>query len=223
LSILKHDRGIQSDNKLVEKARNGDAKAFGDLICRYHTSCLNMATSILRDRSEAQDEVQKAYWRAYERLYQYRNESNIADDRGQRFLAWLLRIVRNQCLMLIRVKRRMPFVHIDAGNWFEGSRPVELPANEANAEKKLLQQEMIEVLQKEIRCIPPLLRKVLLLCDMEEMPMTEVAERLQITVPAAKSRLLRARKELRERVTVYCNFKQRGNSSLRGSRQMRLV
>ena len=218
MSNLIRDYGIQSDNELLERARNGDAKAFGDLICRHHTICVNIATTILRDGTEAQDEVQKAYWKAYNHLDQYREEPNAdggseSNDNGQRFLAWLLRIVKNQCLMLIRDKRRMSFVYIDADNWREAGQHVVLPASRADGEEGFLRREMIEVLQKEIRRIPPLFRKVLLLYDMEEMPMMDVAEHLHITVAAAKSRLLRARRELKERVIVHCSTKQRGASS----------
>ena len=58
---------------------------------------------------------------------------------------------------------------------------------------------MIEVMQKEIRRMPPIWRNVLLLCDMEEMPLTDAAEHLNISVTAAKSRLVRGRRALRER------------------------
>jgi hypothetical protein len=61
------------------------------------------------------------------------------------------------------------------------------------------------LLYREIRRIPPLLRKVFELREMDELPMPEVAECLGITVAAAKSRLLRARAELRERLTRYCD------------------
>jgi RNA polymerase sigma-70 factor, ECF subfamily len=210
------DRGVQCENDLIERARDGDAKAFEDLICKHHTTCVRVAISILRDRDEAQDEVQNAYCQAYNHLDQYREEPNAdksESDQGQRFRSWLLRIVKHQCLMLIRVKRRMPLMYIDAGDWHEGQRPVELRANGANAERGLLQREMIEVMQKEIRRMPPIWRNVLLLCDMEEMPLTDAAEHLNISVTAAKSRLVRGRRALRERVIVRLNPERRPASS----------
>ena len=63
---------------------------------------------------------------------------------------------------------------------------------------------MLRVLRTEIRRIPPLLRNVILMRDVEELPMQDLAERLGITVPAAKSRLLRARAELRLRMLRHC-------------------
>jgi len=185
-----------SDAELVTEARAGNPEALGVLISRHYRTCVNIATFILRDRGDAQDEVQKACCKAFEHLNQYHGEAE--------FLTWLLRIVSNQCLMLIRVRRRARFLYIDADASRERSSPIELPADAADPEHELLDHEMLDVLQREIRRIPPLLRNVLLLRDVEELPMPDVAARLNITVPAAKSRLLRARSELRERVIRHC-------------------
>jgi RNA polymerase sigma-70 factor (ECF subfamily) len=65
-------------------------------------------------------------------------------------------------------------------------------------------RQLREVLRREIQCIPALLRNVVLLRDVEELPIVEVADRLGISVSAAKSRLLRARLELRQRVLKHC-------------------
>ncbi len=201
MSSVVFETEIQSDDILVERVCAGDRNAFGDLIHRHHAACINIATGILRDRTEAEDEVQKAYWNAFSRIDQYRTGPT---DRNRNFLAWLLRIVKNQCLMLIRVRRRMPLLRIDINRSFEWRPPIDLPAQTVDAEQGFLDHEMAELLQKEIRRIPPLLRTVLQLYDMEERSMPDVAQQLQITVPAAKSRLLRARRELRNRVIVHC-------------------
>ena len=74
---------------------------------------------------------------------------------------------------------------------------IELPSWRPDPEGEVGSRQVREVLNREIRCMPALLRNVLLLRDVEELPIAEVANRLGITVPAAKSRLLRARQELR--------------------------
>lgn len=185
-----------SDAELVEQARQGSQEAFGTLIDRHYRTCVNIATFILHERGDAQDEVQKACCKAFEHLDQYHGDAE--------FLTWLLRIVTNQCLMLIRIRRRARFLYIDAESDRDKSSPTELPTVAADPEHELMDHEMVDVLRKEIRRIPPLLRNVLVLRDVQELPMPEVAARLRITVPAAKSRLLRARIELRERVRRHC-------------------
>jgi RNA polymerase sigma-70 factor (ECF subfamily) len=186
----------RTDFELLALSRNGDRDAFGRLVSKHYGNCLNLATFILRDRAEAEDEVQKACWKAFEHLHQYLGEAE--------FSTWLLRIVVNECRMLMRGRRRERFAYLDSDRTANGGRPMELPSLDADPEQDFIKREMLEVLHREIRCIPQFLRDVILLRDVEEIPMSDVAERLGITVSAAKSRLLRARGELRERVMLRC-------------------
>lgn len=191
-----HDIRVRSDFELVNVARGGDRNAFGQLLERHYRSCVNVATLVLRDRTEAQDEVQKAAWKAYAHLEQYQGAAE--------FSTWLLRIVENECLMLIREKKRAQFLYIDADATANGTGPVELPAAAADPEHDLIKHQLVDIIQREVRRIPPLLRNVLLLRDLQQLPMSDVANRLGISVPAAKSRLVRARHELRERLVRFC-------------------
>jgi RNA polymerase sigma-70 factor (ECF subfamily) len=183
---------VHSDTELVAQAREGSQEAFGELIKRHYKTCVNMATFMLHDRAEALDEVQKACWKAFVHFDQYQGEAE--------FSTWMLRIVENQCRMLLRVKKRAQLLHIDSERENDASRVIELPAPGTGPEEEVIGSELRAVLQREIHRIPRLLRNVLLLRDVQELPMTNVAERLNITVPAAKSRLLRARLELKARV-----------------------
>ena len=190
------DIGARTDCELVDVARRGDRDAFGHLLERHYRRCVNVATLVLRDRSEAQDEVQKAAWKAFAHLDQYHGVAE--------FSTWLLRIVENECLMLLRERRRAQFVYLDADASTHGTGPVELPAFAADPEHDLIKHQLLEMIQREVCRIPPLLRNVLLLRDIEQLPMADVAQRLAISVPAAKSRLVRARHELRERLMRFC-------------------
>lgn len=181
-----------SDESLVELSRQGDNDAFGVLIRRHWRRCVDLATFFLRNRGDAEDEVQNAFSKAYSHLDQYQGEAE--------FSTWLARIVTNQCLMLMRVKRRMRLVYVDETSNDQETPPMELPACGPDPEGEFAFQELKDVLRIEIRRIPPLLRNVMLLRDVQELPMTDVADQLGITVPAAKSRLLRARTELRSRL-----------------------
>ena len=183
----------QSNEELLNRTRQGDQNAFTELIQRHHATCINIATCILRDREEAKDEVQKAYWKAYAHLDQCHGGEGIA--------AWLLSIVKTECLMLLRVKKRMPLLYID-DNRRDGQRR-ELRSNNPDPEHDVMKRELIAVARREIHLMPRLLQNVLVLRDLEELSITDVAERLRISVPAAKSRLLRARQELRRRLIAY--------------------
>lgn len=180
------------DQALVRMARKGNKEAFGVLVRRHQQKCVDLATFLLRNRGDAEDEVQNAFSNAYTRLDQYLGEAE--------FSTWLARIVSNQCLMLMRSRRRARFLYLDESASAQDSPVVELPSCGPDPEGEFAFGQMKRVLRREIRRIPPILRNVLVLRDLQELPMTDVAEKLGVTVPAAKSRLLRARAELRSRV-----------------------
>ena len=191
---------VTSEEDLVRQARGGDARAFGELIQRHRSACLKRAMLMIRNRSDAEDEVQNAFWKAFQRLDQFRGEGT--------FAAWLSRIVENQCLMRIREARNSRFVYLDEAN--DSNVRIELVGQTADPEDQLGVEEVISLLRKEISRIPPLLRHVMLLRDLDQMPMPDVAVRLGLSVPAAKSRLMRARTELRSRITKHCGRKGPG-------------
>jgi RNA polymerase sigma-70 factor, ECF subfamily len=182
-----------TDAQLVALARAGREDAFGELVCRHRQKCIDVAGYILKNRSDAEDEAQNAFVKAFFHLDQYQSQAE--------FLTWLMRIVSNQCLMALRVRRRSSMVYLDEPPTDRRVRQMELPAAGPDPEGDLAADQIIRVLQVEMRRIPPLLRNVMQLRDMEQLPMMDVADRLGITVPAAKSRLLRARIELRSRLS----------------------
>ena len=181
----------REDDDLVLLAQQGDNNAFAQLVDRHYSSCLKLATSILHDVPDAEDEVQNACWKAYEHIRQF--------QRDAKFSTWLTRIVVNQCLMRLRQQRRTKLVYLE-DTVTEEARVMELTADDISPEAELAQTQVARVLQHEIGRIPPLLRNVFMLRDVQELPMQDVAEKLGISVAAAKSRLLRARSELRERL-----------------------
>lgn len=188
------------DEVLVKKARAGDGQAFEELIKRHWSTCLKRATLLLRNRTDAEDEVQNAFWKALQRIDQFRGDGS--------FSAWLNRIVENQCLMRIREDQNARFVYLDEST--DNNVRVELVSQRADPEDALGLSEVLVVLRREIQRMPPLLRNVMLLRDLDQLPMPDVANRLGLSVPAAKSRLMRARAELRARVTKHCGRKGAG-------------
>ncbi len=182
-----------TDEALVDMAQSQNDQAFAELIERHQNSCLKLALSILRDKSDAEDEVQNACWKAFQHLAQFNREA--------KFSTWLTRIVVNQCLMRLRQTKRAKLFYMDDTQVGEDSVTLEFRDDNLNPEEALGKLEIAEAMKQEIERIPPLLRNVFLLRDVQELPMEEVAEQLGISIAAAKSRLLRARLELRTRMS----------------------
>jgi RNA polymerase sigma-70 factor, ECF subfamily len=188
---------LVSEEELVAQAQQGSTTAFGELIRRHHRTCLKRAMLMVRNRSDAEDEVQNACWKAFHRLEQFRGDGT--------FAAWLSRIVENQCLMRIREERNSRFVYLDECT--ESNVRIELVGQSTSPEDQLGWEEVVVVLRREIVRMPPLFRNIMMLHDIEQLPISDVATRLGLSVPAAKSRLMRARRELRCRVLKHCGRK----------------
>ena len=179
-------------DELVLRAQDHDDAAFAELMRRTSASSFRLALSILRDRQEAEDEVQNSYLKAWRHVGQFQREA--------KFSTWMSRIVTNQCLMRLRKLRGANFLYLDDVDTSNGSRPQELPDRGLTPETELGDTELSGIVRREISRLPPILRNVVMLRDVDELSTHEVAARLRISVSAVKSRLLRARAELRSRI-----------------------
>ena len=186
-----------SDEELVILAQSGAGEAFGELVYRHRPMAVRLAATILRNPTDAEDEAQSALTKAFEHIGRF--------ERGCRFTTWLTRIVVNHCLMRMRQARRRRNVSLDCAHGVAGA-----PAADA-----LAVREVRRLLETEVRAIPPLLRRPFELRHVHDLPIVEVAARLGISVPAAKSRLLRARLELRRRLIRHQG--RRGRATLLSS------
>ena len=182
-----------TDAQLVERARSGNRDAFDELVQRHWRKCVDVACYFLRNRSDAEDQAQNGMLKAFEHLDQFQGDAE--------FATWLARIVANQCLMLMRVRRRARFVYLDELPAEPKGQPIQIAGPEPDPEGALAFAQMTNVLRFEVGRIPRLMRNVMLLRDIQGLPMRDVALQLGITVSAAKSRLVRARAELRERMS----------------------
>ena len=181
-----------TDDELVVLAQQHDEPAFEELMRRNSSASFRLALSMLRDRQEAEDEVQNSFLSAWQHLGQF--------QRGSKFSTWLTRILLNQCLMRLRKVRRAAFVFLAEPVRGDGPARLELPDKGATPEANLQNEELAQVMRREIRRLPPLLRRVLLIRDVNERSTVEVAKALGISPAAVKSRLSRARSELRRRI-----------------------
>jgi len=171
---------------------HGEQDAFGELAQRYQPMAFNAAHLILKNHHEAEEQVQQSFVKAYENMDRFRRDS--------KFSTWLVRIVVNECLMRLRHFRRSKLVSLECMSSAGESITFELCDRCRSPEMEMQSAERVEILRREIRRIPPLLRNVFLLREIEQKPMPDVAETLGISVYAAKSRLLRARAELKSRL-----------------------
>jgi RNA polymerase sigma-70 factor, ECF subfamily len=189
-TVVKDD-----ESALVAAAKAGDISAFETLVGRYERKIFRLSQNITQNREDAEDAMQESFLKAYEHLAEFQGNS--------RFYTWLVRIAVNQALMKLR--RRRPNVvsldqELDTG---EDMMPREVEDWGPSPEERYGQTELAGILGKVIGELAPPFRVVFQLRDIEELSTEETAEALGLSVPAVKSRLLRARLKLREKLNQY--------------------
>lgn len=192
------------ETTLVNQARAGDDRAFAQLVKRYESKIFRLAQHITQNREDAEDVLQETFLKAYEHLDQFQGNS--------KFYTWIVRIAVNQALMKLRRRRTDKSVSLDETiDTGEDTVTREIAAWDEDPEQKFSREELSEILSSAIDSLAPTYRSVFLLRDVDDLSTEETAEALGISVPAVKSRLLRARLQLREKLTRY--FKRKGDDA----------
>ena len=187
---------VSDELKLVRAAKAGDIGAFEQLVHRYDRNVFRIAQHITQNREDAEDVVQDAFLKAYENLHNFQEQS--------KFYTWLVRIAVNEALMRLRRRRPERMVSLDEEvRTDEDSMPREVADWSPNPEQQYTQAELRDILTKTIQGLPSSFRTVFVLRDVEGLSTEETAEALDLSIPAVKSRLLRARLQLRERLNKY--------------------
>ncbi len=172
------------EHLLVAAAKRGDTHAFEELVNRYEAKIFRLTM------------------KSYAHLKDFQEDS--------RFYTWLVRIAANEALMRLRKRRPNQFSLDEPVEGDEDLMPRELADWGPSPEQRFAQTEMHEILSEVIDKLEPDFRVVFVLRDVEELSTEETAKVLGISVPAVKSRLLRARLKLRDKLNRY--FRQGGTN-----------
>lgn len=186
------------DQDLVTATLEGQTQHFEELFRRYSDRVYGIALGMVRSEAEAQDVVQETFMSAFRKLHTYRAESP--------FRGWLFRIASNASLMRLRTRRRRPEVSLELrGPSFDNEGRHERPVVDLRplASKTLEDQELGERLHAAIDALPDKYRAVLILADFEHRTMKEIGASLNLSVPAVKTRLHRARLSIRQDLEAY--------------------
>jgi RNA polymerase sigma-70 factor, ECF subfamily len=195
---------IPDETAIVLQAREGDTKAFAELVRRYEAKIFRLALHITQNREDAEDVLQETFLKAYEHLEQFQGNS--------KFYTWIVRIAVNQALMKLRKRKTDKSVSLDETiDTGEDTVVREIAAWDENPEQRYSREEVKEVLDSAVDSLAPPYRAVFVLRDIEDLSTEETAEALNLSIPAVKSRLLRARLQLREKLTRF--FKRKGNDA----------
>lgn len=184
-----------SDVTLVERTKERDPLAFRELLGRHEATLLRLAQRLVRNDNDAQEILQEVFLTTWQKLGAFEDRAQVG--------SWLYRVTVNASLMHLRLRKR----RISAVS-FEGDEPrngsyAHTQGPSPRPDQEFESQELRRVLQDAIARLPPILRSVLVIRDVQGCSTREAGQMLGLTDVAVKTRLFRARRALRENIKNY--------------------
>jgi RNA polymerase sigma-70 factor (ECF subfamily) len=180
---------VDPDAECVDKVKAGDLDAFEELMNRHSQRVYRTLVGILGNPDDARDAMQDTFLKAFQHLASFEGRS--------KFSTWLVSISTNTAIQRLRERRPMESLD-ESGPEEEGFRPRQIQAWTEDPEQLYSQAEMRSLVENGVMKLPVKYRMVLMLRDIEQLPIEEAASALGLGVPATKARLLRGRLMLRE-------------------------
>jgi len=187
--------GRDPDHDLVDRVLGGDRQAFASLLARHQKRIFNFMYRMVGERGAAEDLTQEVFLKVYEALPGFR--------KAAMFSTWLYRIAHNHCLNALKGRGREVAVSALTKDPANGNPVTALVDPSASPEERLEQQELRAVVQEKLAELTPEHRAVLVLRDIQGLSYDEIATALELEDGTVRSRLHRARMELKERLRGY--------------------
>jgi len=195
---------FDQDLVLVHATKSGDISAFEELVRRYDRKLLRIAQNVTQNIEDAEEVVQTAFFKAYQNLSRFQGNA--------KFSTWLIRITLNESFMKMRKKRAVREQSLNSDPYAEDSGgapawrsrpPIDVADWAPNPEALYSTVEFREILIKCLRKLRPNLRAVFVLRDIEGHSIIEASGILNLNATAVKTRLSRARMQLRGELSKY--------------------
>ncbi len=183
------------DHELVDRVLAGDREAFAHLLRRHQRTVLNFMYRMLGQRETAEDLTQEVFLKAYVSLPRFRKEAA--------FSTWLFRIAHNHCLNALKGRGREIPASSLANDPSNPDRIASVPDPTDAAHGRLEQRELQAIIQEKLAELTPDHRTVVVLRDIQGLSYDEIAAALNIEGGTVRSRLHRARMELKEKLRIY--------------------
>ena len=181
-----------SEDQWIAAAKNGDTRAFDQLVEAHQDRIFNLCYWQLGNRDDAADAAQDCFVRAFRSLNKFRNEST--------FATWLHRIAVNVCFDARHKKRKAPLSYTDLGDDESSLPDAPTPASE-NPEQRSLRRERQQSVRRALASLPEHYRIALVLFEIEGYSYETISEILKTKTGTIKSRINRARLALAEALT----------------------
>jgi RNA polymerase sigma-70 factor (ECF subfamily) len=185
---LKLSEKALQDYELVQKALQGDEKAFARLLSRYKDTIYFMLLKMLNNRSDAEDLTLEAFGKAFKNLHQY--------SPTYAFSTWLFKIASNNCIDFLRKKKGVLISIENDNEQLELSETAKLKSKDLNPEERLIRKQKAILLHKVVRRLKPHYQTLVELRYFNELSYEEIAKELHLPLGTVKAQLFRARQML---------------------------
>jgi RNA polymerase sigma-70 factor (ECF subfamily) len=175
------------DYELVQKALDGDEKAFTRLLARYKDAIYFMLLKMVNNRNDAEDLTLEAFGKAFKNIHQY--------SPTYAFSTWLFKIASNNCIDFLR-RKKGTYVTIENNESGQNNEAVRLKSKEPDPEEKLIRQQKAILLHRVVRRLKPRYRMLVELRYFREYSYEEIAKELDLPLGTVKAQLFRAREML---------------------------
>jgi len=178
---------LSDDAQLIEATRAGDSEAFGRLVQRYQDRLYNSLLRVLGSAEDARDVVQDAFVQAYVKLDSFRGSAA--------FYTWLYRIGFN--LAMSHARKRRPTTSLEQARERSGREPVD---GQPRPDIHMVRRERVQLVHAALTALSTEYRQILVLRELEGCRYDQIAEILELPIGTVRSRLFRAREQLREQL-----------------------
>jgi RNA polymerase sigma-70 factor, ECF subfamily len=188
-TVFRYDRFVHrsADIDIINRFKNGDTSAFGEIVLKYQDKVYNLCRHMLRSAEDAEDAAQDVFLKAFQALPKFQPDASLS--------TWLYRIATNTCID----RRKKPIFESLFGDSGEGEKLINDRASDAPSPEKLYQSKQIDqALQENLGKLSPKLRAIIILKEIEDLSYEEIADTLEISMGTVKSRIARAREELQK-------------------------
>ena len=172
------------EQEAISKSKNGDVDGFNWLVATYERLVYNVALRMMGNNQDAEDAAQDSFLSAYKSITRFN---------GVSFKPWICRITANTCIDKIKHNKRRPTTPIEnAPREFLSTKPSDSPEEHAS------RKELKDYIDRTLSLLPPNLRLVVVLADVQGMTYEETSEIMGCSLGTVKSRLFRGRRKMRE-------------------------
>ena len=185
----------EPEQLIVLAAKNGDEQAFETLFKRYRQKVLRVVLRYTHVWEDAEDIVQQSFQKAFMHLGRFEGKSS--------FSTWVTRIAINEALMFLRRIGPARELSIDDVENTKSTGSLEIPDSSEDPEVSYLRRERAQILSSAIDTLRPRMRQAVELRELAEFSTEQTAQRMGLSVGAAKARVFHGRRKLRERLRRY--------------------